>query len=221
MDHIKEAFKKVKEDVDALRTKLNEINLDLQEVKHSLRGIPNNAQSSEIVVPNYQQTDRHINPTDPTDRQTLNNPFKPLKAQNIAFSTGNEGVPTDRQTDRQTDRHIQNPPKNLDHALEILNSLDSIKKEIRLKFKGLTDQEFLIFSTLYQLDDERGYSDYKMISQQLKLSESSIRDYIGKLIKKGIPVEKIKINNKTIHLSISKKLKSVTSLSTILQLRDL
>ena len=48
-----------------------------------------------------------------------------------------------------------------------------------------------------------------------------LRDYIGRLIKKGIPLEKKKINNKIIHLSVSKNLKKIASLSTILQLRDI
>jgi hypothetical protein len=51
------------------------------------------------------------------------------------------------------------------------------------------------------------------------LTESSIRDYIGRLIKKGIPLDKVKINNKTIHISISQNLKKVATLPTILQLR--
>jgi predicted transcriptional regulator len=103
----------------------------------------------------------------------------------------------------------------------MLDSLDSLKKEIRLKFKRLTDQEILVFSTIYQLEEEIGEVDYKMVSQKLNLTESSIRDYVGRLIKKGIPVDKNKINNKTIHLSISKNLKKVASLPTILQLIDL
>ena len=99
--------------------------------------------------------------------------------------------------------------------------MDSLKKEIRLKFKQLTDQEMIIFSAVYQFDEENGFSDYKSLSQRLNLTESSIRDYIGRLIKKGIPVEKTKLNNKNIRLTLSKNLKNVVSLSTILQLRGL
>ena len=99
--------------------------------------------------------------------------------------------------------------------------LDNIKKEIRLKFKRLTDQEVLVFSTLYQINEETGPTDYKTIAKKLGLTESSIRDYIGRLIKKGIPVDKKRINNKIIQLSISQNLKKIASLPTILQLRDL
>jgi len=106
-------------------------------------------------------------------------------------------------------------------ALDILSSLDNLKKEVRSKFKKITEQEFLVFSTLYQLSEESGYSDYKTLSQKLNLTESSIRDYIGRLIKKGIPVEKNKINNKIIQLSISEKLKKIAPLPVILQLRTI
>jgi len=106
-------------------------------------------------------------------------------------------------------------------AAKILDSLDSLKKEIRIKFKQLTDQEILVFSAIYQLEEEHGPVDYKALAEKLNLTESSIRDYIGRLLKKGIPVEKKRINNKQIQLGISQSLKKIASLSTILQLRDI
>jgi len=105
-------------------------------------------------------------------------------------------------------------------AVEILNSLDNIKKEIRIKFKKITDQEFLVFSTIYQME-EQGIVDYHSLSQKLNLTETSIRDYIGKLIKKGIPVEKTKLNNKLVQLSISKNLRKIAPFPVIFQLREI
>lgn len=180
------------------------------------------------------------NQDNPTEKEkiktnpTHNLPYNALKDENKVVSTGNEGVPTDRQTNQQTNQqtdkgsyNIQDTPKEEDssnyinNAAKVLDSLDSIKKEVRLKFKRLTDQEFSVFSIIYQLSEEEGYTDYKNLSIKLGLTESSIRDYIGRLIKKGIPVEKTKINNKTIHLSVSPNLKKIASLPTILQLRTL
>jgi len=136
---------------------------------------------------------------------------------------GNGSGKTDRQTNRQTNRHttISDGTQSFDEAAEILDSLDNIKKEIRLKFKRLTDQELLVFSTIYQLEEETRHVDYKVVSERLGLTESSIRDYVGRLIKKGIPVEKKKLNNKYVQLSISTNLKKVATLPTILQLRGL
>lgn len=174
----------------------------------------------------------------PTEKST----FKPLKYQNKKISIGNDGVPTDRQTNQQTNQQTafnESDRRNLEQeefneekgdilkkdsfreAANMLESLDNLKKELRLKFKRLTDQEILIFSSLYQLEEEKGYADYRSLSTKLNLTESSIRDYVGKLIKKGIPVDKIKINNKSVHLGISPHLKKIATLSTILLLRDL
>jgi hypothetical protein len=107
-------------------------------------------------------------------------------------------------------------------AKQILDSLDNIKKEIRIKFKRLTSQEMMVFAKLYSLE-EQGIEEitYKIIAQQLNLSESSIRDYINKIHKKGIPMLKKRLNNKKITLTISKDLKQVASLATIYQLREI
>ncbi len=195
-------------------------------------------------VPFYQPPTHPTHPTHPennsTNRQEIptnpayNAPYNALKGKNQVVSIGNEGVPTDRQTNQQTnqqtDKGSHNPiffsqvnlhQNSIDDAAKILDSLDNIKKEVRLKFKKLTDQEFLVFSTIYQLSEEEGYTDYKALSTKLNLTQSSIRDYVGRLLKKGIPLEKTRINNKTIHLSISSSLKKVASLSTILQLRTI
>ncbi len=225
MDDIKRAFQKVKEDIGLLNWEMKQIRQNLDE---------NNEKIKEIaqILENLISTKTPQNTTDFFDTSTHPYPFKPLKHQNIGISTGNQGASTDRQTDRQTDRKIfpkekkglflQKMPKNtIDEAAEILDSLDNLKKEIRLKFKGLTEQEMTIFSTIYQLEEEQEYVDYKSLANKLNLTESSIRDYVGRLIKKEIPVEKKKIKNKNIQLSISLNLKKIAPLSTILQLRDL
>jgi hypothetical protein len=197
-----------------------------QQTQFPPRSIPQKTPQIPKPTPTNQQTNRQIIPTHPTHPSTDNYQYKPLKYQNLGISIGNEGVPTDKQTNRQTHQQTDKSSYNqenssIDNAVKVLESLDNIKKEIRLKFKRLTDQEMLVFSTLYQLEEENGYTDYKTISEKINLSESSIRDYVGRLIKKGIPVDKTKINNKSIQLNVSKNLKKMASLNTILQLREL
>ena len=215
MDSIKEAFQKVKQDIMSLKEEINSLRLNLNEIKEQIVRL-NSSKPSTL---------RHLNSTHPIHPSTHNLPLEALKDQNMPISSGNQGASTDRQTDRQTDRHTPisygNTENSMEKALEILNSLDSIKKGIRLKFKRLTEQEFLVFSLIYQLDEELGYSDYKLLSERLNLTESSIRDYVGRIIKKGISVDKTKINNKYIKLNISKKLKKIVSFPTILQLREI
>jgi len=220
MDGIKDAFQKVKQDIFSLKNEINDIRNDFLTINNELFEINNKLDALNLPTHNGNFS------TNQPNFQTHKSPFKPLKSYNSRISTGNEGVQTDRQTDRQTDTFPNSQQKkdrnSFEHALKALESLDSVKKEIRLKFKRLTEQEFLVFTAIYQLGDEGNQEiNYSEISKKLSLTESSIRDYVGNLIKKGIPIEKHKINNKTICLSISQNLKKIAPLSTILQLRDL
>ena len=235
MNYIKEAFQKVKEDIDFLKQKISDLNDNLLKTQRKVEEFEGNIKKirdlEEVVNQNKLEVIPAQNPKKPTFStllSTQNSLIKTSNPQILRFSIGNDGVPTNRQTDKQTNRQTDEEAKNtlkkeniIENATEILNSLDSIKKEIRIKFRRLTEQEFLVFSTIYQLDEEMGYSDYKSLSKKLNLTESSIRDYVGRLIIKGIPVEKKKINNKNIQLSLSSNLKKVASFQTILQLRGL
>ena len=225
MDSIKEAFSKVREDTDSLKSAFEILGEELIKIKEEMNNLQENFQKilkkHEIFIPTHYPnipTNQQITTTYPIQSPTDKLLFTPLKAQNMHISIGNGGVPTDRQTDRQTDQHMENMPINQQNPL---NSLDGFKKEIRLKFKRLTEQEMLIFSTIYQFDEESGFSDYRLLAEKLNLTESSIRDYVGKLIKKGIPIEKTKVNNKSVQLNVSKNLKNIISLSTILALREI
>ncbi len=240
MDYIKEAFSKVKSDISFLQNELNNLKTELKENKQLMINICENIQEIFDKIeqmdlqkeffknPNFfqeeQLNDERINPAhsqiNPTHHEKIPTDkflFKPLNPQNWQFSTGNKGVPTDRQTNQQTDQQHKN---SIENAAEMLKTLDNLKKEISRKFKNLTEQEWLVFAAIYQFDEERGYSDYSILAEKLKLSESSIRDYVARLIKKGISINKTKINNKIIKLNISQSLKQIASLSVILDLRD-
>jgi len=210
MDLIKEAFKNVKEDMDFLFQEFQEIKRTLSEITTQLA-----KNSSEL------NKDTTIN------KDLLeNSPSTSLKTSISQFSTGNKGVPTNQQTNQQTNQHPlvsygNNETANIHKVSEILNSLDELKKEVRFKFKKLTNQEMLIFSTIYQLEEEGFIVDYTTISNKLNLSEISIRDYVRKITKKGIPLNKLKENNKKIVFSIPQDLKKIASLNTIFSLREL
>ncbi|MBU2562274.1 MAG: helix-turn-helix domain-containing protein [Nanoarchaeota archaeon] len=232
MDNIKNSFLRVKKDMTSLKERVTSLEENLSKTRKGLiemcEILKEIDKKTEDFIKNSQKNFSTQNPQNfvlSTHPSTHPSPLEGLKPQNLMISTGNEGVPTDRQTDKQTDRQTNNlsefKKNDIESAVEILNSLDAIRKEVRLKFKRLTDQEFLVFSAIYQLDEEVGHSDYKTLSQQLNLSESSVRDYVGRIIKKGIPVDKKKINNKQIYLSVSNNLKKIATLRTIFQLRDL
>jgi hypothetical protein len=227
-ERIKEAFSKVKQDILILGNELSQIKLEIHEIKQLLEVFHNKFNTSTLqqIIPTH--------PVNPTDNPTVPYEIGGLKSQNSRISIGNEGVPTDRQTDKQTDNPTHFLPeipsktqettieKNLIKAHEILESLDALKKEIRFKFKRITSQEMVVFSTIYQLEEQDPESvNYKQIALKLKLSESSIRDYVLRMINKGIPIKKHKVNNKKLILSISPELKKIATLSTIIKLREL
>ena len=234
-EHVKQAFSKVKQDIFSSTKELYKLKFELSEIKLLIRNLHedlNNQKLYELakkpyfISPTHNPTHQTDKPTDlvnPTHNPTHQQEIKGLKSQNLAISTGNEGVPTDRQTDRQTNQQTDNSiENNLQEASEILNSLDKIKREIRSKFKRITPQEMAVFSTIYQLEEQDPENTtYRQVAKALKLSESSIRDYTKRIIAKGIPIKKHKLNNKKILLSISQELKKIATLPTILQLREL
>jgi len=223
------------------KEKEREINKEDNEIFDKLKKI-----SEESGNPTHKEqktTIQHINSTQnqtPTHSSTVPQELGGSRSPNLDISIGNRGVPTDKQTNRQTDQQTrfslkieEKEPQILPEKLriqvkpeiqdvgKILENLDNIKKEIRLKFKRLTKQELIVFSTIYSLEEDIGPMDYKRISSKLKLSESSIRDYINRLISKGIPIIKEKPNNKTVFLKISPELRKIASLETIIKLREL
>src|SRR3989344_2873677 len=101
-------------------------------------------------------------------------------------------------------------------------SLETVKKEFEELFKGLTDREFSVFMTIYQLEDEFGHGSirYQDISKALKLTEISIRNYVNSMINKGIPINKVRQYNKKVSLSIKKELKELNLASKLLKLRQ-
>jgi len=240
---LKEAFFNIKKDIDFLNSELLVIRTTLEDLKEYLKLVGKNQLMYEQkliflnkLIQTDKQTIRQINTTHSetsTDNPTVPQEIGGFKDQNLGVSTGNKGVPTDRQTIRQTDNLTENLPKirenntkNMDIEIrevsEMLSSLGNLKREIRLKFKRLTPQEMLVFTTIYQFEEQKiDEIDYKMISDKLSLSQSSIRDYVQRMVKKGIPIQKIKINNKKIVLSISSDLKNIASLATIIKLKEL
>jgi len=236
MDPIKEAFSKVKDDFSSLRDEIKDIKKELEEIQFSIINLIKGGFSENILPSTDRQknsTDRQVNQTDnypQTDTSTDILPFKGLKGPNIESSIGNKGVSTDRQTDRQTDKYSKNitnfednlvyPKLSLPTTNNLFDQLDTLKQDIKAKFKKLTNQEMLVFSTIYQYDTKDNIIDYAFLANKLALSESSIRDYIQRMTSKGIPLVKEKVNNKRVILHISEDIKRITSLDTIISLRE-
>jgi DNA-binding MarR family transcriptional regulator len=224
MDPVKEAFLKIKDDIQNLQLEISQIKAELFKQNNI------NPTIQQVTSPQHiQQTNQQ---THLTDKPTQNIALGGLKTPNYQFSTGNKGVPTDKQTNGQTDqqaeihRNSQQDNNNIEQnafseADKIMSSLNELREEIKIKFKSLTPQEMLVFSTIYGFQEQNVQITYKTIAEHLNLSESSIRDYINRLISKQVPLNKEKINNKLVLLSIDSSLTKNISLSTIISLRNL
>jgi DNA-binding MarR family transcriptional regulator len=238
-NQIHTAFQKVKEDINNLKLEINSIQSGIKELSQQLTFLSLKLISSQKL--NQQTNQQSNNPTiqqtnDTNIQHAKDNPtdfytFKDLKGKIYDFSTGNEGVPTNKQTNKQTNQqtdfqlkfNLSTPENPFASASELISSLDAIKKGLRKKLKSLTDQEFLVLSAIYQLGESEGIEniDFSLLASKLHLSESSIRDYIGRLILKEIPICKTKINNKKVILSLSPEFKKLISLQTLAQLREI
>jgi len=172
----------------------------------------------ENVVTNHQKENiskQTVDIPDKVQRELIRETSLITKTVDIPDKVQRELI---RETSLITEKPIQ---QQIQEASKILESLDNIKKEIRRKFKKITRQEMLVFSTIYELEEQYREVDYSKIALKLSLSQSSIRDYVQKMINKGIPITKEKLNNKKILLHISPELKKIASLNTIIQLREI
>ena len=175
------------------------------------QGVPTDRQTN-------QQTDQHI------FRQIISRKLPILATTKLPEIPKIQEIVVPKEQITQIEQLEQKEKpisQQISEVSDILDSLDSIRKEIRRKFKNITKQEMLVFSTIYQLEEQGFEADYSKLSSKLSLSQSSVRDYVQKMIKKGIPITKEKLNNKKIILHISPELKKIATLDTIIKLREI
>jgi len=246
-EKLKQAFANIKQDISKINNDNQTLKESLIETLNHLSNLNSSIEKSlNNIILKQDKLSTQLNKikTTSTHSSTLRQEVEGSKPQNLAISTGNQGVSTDRQTDTSTDtsthkgsfnlqssspentniipNQYNNPNESIiKQASELIENLDNIKKEVRLKFKRLTNQEMKVFTLLYQLDNQQIDVDYNILAKNLNLTQSSIRDYIQRITAKGIPIDKEKIDNKKIIIHISQDLKKIASIETILKLRDL
>ena len=118
-------------------------------------------------------------------------------------SIGNEGV-LSKQASEQASKRANNQAL-AKHSEDIKGYNDDIEAH----FSSLTKQEFLIFLSLYQLEEEMGPVKFLDLANYMKLSEGCIRAYVYKLIIKGTPITKEKTNNRIVNLSVSPEFRAL------------
>lgn len=212
---LKKAFSKVKEDI-------NSINSKLEALERSI---------NTLISQNNEQ--KQVNPL----VSSQNDQFKPQNNQIKRFSSGNEGVQSinhstinqsitdqshnlstysrqikenyDDKTEIQENRVL----KRLSTDQSLINqslSIQSLKKDLEERFSSLTNQEFLLFLTVYQLEEDFGRPiTYNDLANKLALTSGCIRGYVSSIMRKGLPLNKLKINNRTLTLSIKADFKDL------------
>jgi len=205
---IKNSFVKIREDINNIKQEIAKIKQEIWQISAS-----NTLLMDSAHVPAHTQQ---------FGTQTqIKQGIKPQKV----ISIGNRGVPADSQQTFGTSQETlqlrdlfrlrQKQEKTILKtsfpltSKEIKRIVDSMAQELKNKFEKLSKQEFYIFSVIYNLDLNRIPVDYKTISLKTGLTESSVRDYISRLIHKGIPIKKNKINNKNIIISVPEELKNI------------
>jgi len=210
-DILKKAFSKVKEDMQVLNDRLARLESQIQ-----------------VILTKFDQKI----PPNPSN-STENGQYRPQNPQIQESSSGNEGVqsinhstinqsfnnqtvkiPKFGQYTPQISKNYQNTTKtNQSLSIQSLSThstnihalnIQTLKKELESRFSSLTSQEFLIFLTIYQLEEDLGRPiTYMDLSTKLSLTSGCIRGYISALIRKNLPLIKSKINNRTLTLSIN------------------
>ncbi len=197
---------------------LKRINIDISTRN---KGVPTDRQTNQQTDISHKIRQNLVSETKQKDEDKLqqfnHNSIENNPDFSASYSVDNQINP---QNNTQNKLLLSQKNPEIDEVSKIMANLDGIKQDLKNKFKSLTNQELVVFSTIYSLE-EQGKSTYRDIADKLNLSESSIRDYTNRLLKKGIPVFKEKKNNKQIILHISPELKKLASLETILKLREL
>lgn len=118
----------------------------------------------------------------------------------INNSIGNEGVYANMHSFMHANMHTDT--RQTDRSYDSLSTVEKL-------FNSLTKKEFLIFLTIYQLEDDIKNVTYEDISKHLKLTQGCIRTHITNIIRKDLPLVKNKINNKLTLLSIDERFREL------------
>ena len=128
---------------------------------------------------------------------SLQKEFEAFKAQNpFQSSIGNEGV-LSKQASKQASKQLNK--QALAKQSEVIIDFN---EDVEAHFKGLTKQEFLLFLSLYQLEDEMGPVTFLDLANYMKLSEGCVRAYVYRMLSRGSPIVKHKVNNRVVNLSL-------------------
>ncbi len=137
-----------------------------------------------------------------------------IKGKSTNSSTGNQGV--NQSNNQSINQTIEQTSIQSIDQIHKKPSSDLINLERNLL--TLTKQEFRIFLTVYEAEEQGKVVNYELLSTKLGLTSSCLRGYLSSIIKKGAPILKKKHKNNSITLTIERGFKSLTSTQKLIDL---
>ncbi len=203
---LKKAFVKVKSDIKNLNNRLDNIENALN-LLISTKNEQKNTKNSESSSGN--EGVRSINHS--TNNQSITN----QSLSEHKFGQYTPQISNNYANNGQSNQSLSNQSlSNQSHSKHSLNTqklnIQSLKKDLEGRFNALTSQEFLVFLTIYQIEEDlKRPVTYNDLSERLKLTSGCIRGYVSALMRKNLPLTKAKINNRTMTLSIKSDFKEL------------
>ncbi|MBI2110099.1 hypothetical protein HYT58_02935, partial [Candidatus Woesearchaeota archaeon] len=99
-------------------------------------------------------------------------------------------------------------------------TLDQLKNETEELFLSLTDREFSVFMAIYALEKEIKEVNYSDIANRLKIVPARVREYVGALLRKKIPINKERYYNGKVSLSVKKEFKDLNLQDKLIKFRQ-
>ncbi|MEK6903925.1 MAG: hypothetical protein AABW64_04760 [Nanoarchaeota archaeon] len=196
-ENVKNAFTKVKEDIDLLKQELNKNKKDFFEQKKILEDV--NSKLDLILKDN--------------DKKEVKNDF-------FNVSIGNKGVVDDRQLSMVNSRRLSTMIDDDQRSTTTHEDLATLNQTLILRFKTLTDREFSIFLAIYELERQLGGEvTYIDLANKLNLTESSVKTHVNRILSKRIPISKERFFNRKSSLSIKKGFKDPTIVAELIKMR--
>ena len=189
-EKVKKSFVKAKEDMEFLRQEVNKV-------------------KKFLLLKNNEISDLK------SQIKALNDLISSKIEQIRVSSTGNDGAITHHHSSSSIIINDLSTEENLDK-----NSQKPLRMLIENKFRSLTDMEFAIFMTIYQLEEELGKVTYQDIAKKFNLTEATVRNHITNLINKSVPIDKERSFNKKTVFYINKSFRELNITSKILELRQ-
>lgn len=234
-EKVRSSFEKVREDIRFLQEELFALKKELENLRVDIKtnfigksstgneGVPTNQQTNTSTV-NTPLFPVDGNPSMPSSTSVKNPAHFPTHLQQISQKTQQMSHRFQQITPEMVENMLKEqkakekePQKG--QIMDLAEVMDTLKSDLKKRFKSLTKQEFYIFSVLYTVEKSQESVTYSDLAAKTGLTSSSIRDYIQRIIRKGIPISKEKLNNKVTLLKIPPELRNLATLDNLLRIR--